>query len=241
MNIIDIVVILFILLCVISGLRRGVIKETVDVVGTILTLILSFSLMGSVAGIFYKFMPFLSLGLLGISLSTLNILVYQIIAFAIVYLIINGIFRLVVSLTKVVDKLVSSLLIFNTASSILGGIVGLISGYLFCFVILTIISVPLADNAYFHEAKSTNIILKNTPVLTNLSKNLNNTTTDIYTLTTKISKDPNKVANSNQYNLEMLDIMLKYNIVSTNTIESLREQNKLSDMKNIDKVLNKYR
>ncbi len=241
MNIIDVIVILFILLCIVSGLKRGVIKETVNVVGNLFILVLSFSLMGSVAKILYGFMPFFNFGLLGISLSTLNLLVYQIIAFVIIYLILSFIFRLVLSVTKVIDKLVNSLLIFHTASSILGGIVGFIGGFLISFVILIIISVPLADNIHFHESKAADLVLNHTPILTGLTKNLNSATSDIYTLTRRINKDKHKLENSNLYNLEVLAIMLKYEIVSVETIDQLVEQGKLSDMKNINSILNQYR
>ena len=241
MNIIDVIVILFILLCIVSGLKRGVIKEAVYVLGNILILILSFSLMGVFAKILYGFMPFFNFGLLGISLSALNILVYQIISFVILYLIFSSIFRLVLSVTKVIDKLINSLLIFHGLSSILGGIVGFIGGLLVSFVLLIIISVPLADNVYFHESKVADLVLNHTPILTGLTRNMNSATNDIYILTRKISKDSNKIANSNTYNLEILDIMLKYNLVSVDTIDQLVEQNKLSDLKNINSILNKYR
>lgn len=241
MNIIDVIVILFILLCIVSGLKRGVIKEAVYVVGNIFILILSFSLMGSFAKILYSIMPFFNFGFLEIGLSALNILVYQIIAFVIIYLILSSIFRLVLGVTKVIDKLINSLLLFRGLSSILGGIVGFIGGVLVAFVILIIISVPLADNVYFHESKSVDLVLNHTPILTGLTKDLNGATNDIYILTRRISKDNNKIANSNAYNLETLDIMLKYNLVSVDTIDKLVEQNKLSDIKNINSILNKYR
>lgn len=241
MNIIDIVIILFILMCMVSGLKRGFIKETVDVVGNIIMLILSFSLMGNVAEYLYQFMPFLNLGLLGITLSALNILVYQIISFAIIYFILNIIFRVILNITKVVDKLINSLLIFHTTSSILGAVVGLISGYLFVFVILVIVSIPLASNSYLHESKLNNFILTKTPILTGLTTNISSATSDIYELTEAISKDKDKLKNSNKYNLKVLDIMLKYNIVSIDTVDDLVEKDKLSDIKNINSVLKKYR
>lgn len=240
-NIIDVIVILFILLCIVSGFKRGVIKETVNVVGNLVVLILSFSLMGSVAKILYGFMPFFNFGLLGISLSALNLLVYQIIAFVIIYLILSFVFRLVLSVTKVIDQLVNSLMIFHAASSVLGGIVGFIGGFLISFVILIIISVPLADNVHFHESKAADLILNHTPVLTGLTRNITSATGDIYTLTQRINKDRRKLENSNLYNLEILGIMLKYHVVSVDEVDQLVEQGKLSDLKNINSILNQYR
>lgn len=240
MNIIDIIILLFIALCTITGLKRGVIKETINVVGNFLILILSFLLMGKIASLLYSFVPFLNLQILGISLSALNILVYQLIAFALTYLILSFLFRIILGITKIIDRIIKSLIIFQGLSSVLGAIVGAISGYITSFVVLLILSVPFSSNETFHQSKINHFILRNTPILTNLTSGIYNATNDIYTLTEMISNDQDKTKNSNEYNLQILNIMLKYKIVSIDTVEKLVSQNKLSDLKNIDNILNQY-
>lgn len=240
-NIADAIIILFILMCTITGMRRGGIRETVNVIGNFLIIIISFKAMGGVASLLYKFMPFLSMGLLGISLSALNILVYQIIAFTIVYLILSVLFRLVLVATRVVDKIISSLILFNGLSSLLGAVVGFLGGYIMTFVILVVISVPLADASFLHDSKLNQFILQKTPILTGLTTPISSATHDIYQVTTKISKDANKFENSAIYNAEILDIMLKYQAVSVETVDSLVEQGKLKDIQNVEGILKKYR
>lgn len=241
MNIIDVIILLFIAMCMVAGLKRGVIKETVSVVGNFLMLVLAFLLMGKVANILYNFVPFLNLHILGISLSALNILVYQIIAFALVYLILSLIFRLILTATKIIDKILNSLILFHGLSSILGAIVGIINGYITTFVILLILSVPFSGNDYFHYSQINNFILKNTPILTNLTSGIHNATNDIYTLSKTIAEDEEKIKHSNEYNLQILNIMLKYQIISIDTVEDLISKDKLSDINNLDSILNQYR
>ncbi len=241
MNLLNVIIILFILLCMVTGLKRGFIKETVNVVGNVVILIISFLFMNSLATILYQFLPFINLGLLDISLSALNILVYQIISFGIIYFILNAILRIIISLTNIIDKLINALVIIRPVSSFLGMIVGFISGYVITFIILLILSIPFSTNNTFYSSSIGNFILEKTPIFASLTTNIRNTTKEIYSLANTIKNDNQRIKNSNQYNLEVLDIMLKHKLISVETIDNLIEQGKLGDIKNINKVLNKYR
>ena len=241
MNLLDGIIIIFVLLCMVMGSKRGVIRETVNVIGNIVLLALSFSLMGSVANMLYKFMPFLNLGLLDINLSALNILVYQIIAFAIVFFVLNLILRIILAVTNIVDLLLNLLAVVKPFSSFLGAIVGLLSGYITAFIILIILSVPFSSSKTFHESKLNSFILEKTPIFTSLTTNLRNATNDIYILTTTISNDTNKLSKANVYNLQILNIMLKYHIISIDTVDELIQKNKLGDISNLNSILYQYR
>ena len=48
------------------------------------------------------------------------------------------------------------------------------------------------------------------------------------------------VDDANEFNLETLDLFLKYKVITVESTETLIEQKKL-DIKNIDSVLDKYR
>ncbi len=243
MNFVDGIIIIFILLAAVAGFKRGVIRETIGVVGNFLCLVLAFLFMPMLANFFYDYVPFLSLGLFDITLSALNILVYQIVSFAICYLILTTILRLVMSITNIVDKLINALIIFTIPSKILGAVVGLISGYITVFVILLVLSIPFSNAKYvsLHESKLNNFILNNTIILSGITKPITNTTSDIYTLSVKISKDDNRVANSNEYNLKMLDLMMKYKIVNYDTVNKLIDNGKLNDIRGYEKVVDKYK
>ena len=59
-NIIDTVIVLFVMMGAIVGMKRGVIKQSVMTVGLILVLVLSFLLKNPVSALMYKYMPFIS-------------------------------------------------------------------------------------------------------------------------------------------------------------------------------------
>ena len=77
MNILDVLIIIFIFLGAFAGLRRGLIKQTVLLVGLVLTLVISFYLRVPIATFFYKNLPFFNFTGIFKGMSVLNILVYE--------------------------------------------------------------------------------------------------------------------------------------------------------------------
>ena len=71
MNILDAVIIIFFIVGILAGFRRGVIKQTVLLVGIVIILVLSFYLRVPISTFLYKHLPFFSLS---ISLNHSNLL-----------------------------------------------------------------------------------------------------------------------------------------------------------------------
>ena len=240
MNIFDIIVIIFIIISMAIGYSKGLIKEGVSLIGNLIVIIISFGLMDSVASIMYKTLPFLDLGFFGIHITSLNILVYQLLAFVIILLILKMILGVILAFTGIIETLIDMIPIFSTVSKIFGTILGLFSGYVIAFVILTILSVPFSSNETFHEAKFSNFVINHTPMLTNRTRGLHNTVDEIYKLSIKINKDENRIKNSKEYNASVLEIMLKNGIVKYETVESLIKDGKLKDIEDNDNYMYRY-
>ena len=51
----------------------------------------------------------------------------------------------------------------------------------------------------------------------------------------------NKKISTNQANLEIIDIMIKYDITTAHTVEQLVILDKLNGVKGIDTIINKYK
>ena len=62
MNILDAVIIIFFMVGLLAGLKRGFFKETVLLVGLIVILVLAFFLKDPVSTFLYKHLPFFSFG-----------------------------------------------------------------------------------------------------------------------------------------------------------------------------------
>ena len=97
--------------------------------------------------------------------------------------------------------------------------------------------IPLKNQNVFRNSKLVNNIIYKTPILSKSTSNFTNSIEEVYDLASKVS---NKEISTNEANLETLDIMLKYDIVTKDTIETLIKLKKLDNINNIDKILNKY-
>ena len=237
MNIFDIGIILILIMCAITGFKKGVIKETVSLVGIILVFIIAFLLKGYLGNVLCKYLPFFNFtgNLKGV--VTLNILMYQLIAFFILYSILISIYAIILKVSGIIQKLVNLTIVLILPSKLGGAIVSFISGYIVMFVVLLTLAIPLKNSDLFMESNMVNKILYNTPILSSSTSNINNSIEEIYDLGEQLSK---KEINTNEANLKTLDVMLKHKVVNKKTVEQLVVLDKLKEVHNINSVLNKY-
>ena len=222
MNIIDVVIFLLIILSFINGYKRGVLKEVVMLCGTIVIYIVSFLLKDKLGLILCKILPFFNLD----GLVSLNILIYQLIAFFLIASFLFSIFGIVLKVTGVLQKLVNMTIILTIPSKILGGILGLVEGYIVIFALLIILSVPFKNIDIFKNSNLNNKIITSSPILSSTLGNLDYLIIDIYDI--KIDKDQDK----DKINDKILDMYIDYNVISREDLDSIIKSGKLDKAKN---------
>ena len=104
------------------------------------------------------------------------------------------------------------------------------------FIILYIVSLPFFNIDIIRGSELRDPIVTKTPVLNKLAEKSVEVGTEIANLVDKYKIEEDK----NQYNLDTLDVLLKYNITKVETVDRLVEKNKIQ-LVNIDLVLSKYR
>lgn len=240
MNIFDIVIIFTILLAGAVGLKRGVLKELVMLIGTILVYFLSFQLKNPLANFMMRWFPFFDfIGKIK-GVTVLNVVLYQVLAFAIIASILFAIFHIIVKTTGIIQKLIDLTLILTLPSKILGFFVGLISGYIYVFIALVLFAIPLGGVELFTNSNMVNKILVDSPILSNSLGGFKDAVRDIYQVTGKVVTT-DKV-DTNQLNLSVMDILLKYKVVTTDDMAHLLEQtDKLDDINGLAAVIYHYK
>lgn len=231
MNIIDAIIIVMLLLWTSVGFKRGVFKETILVVGMILVLVVSYKFKNMIGDFLVLNLPFFNFDFYG-GASTLNIILYQTLAFLLVASVLLIIFRILVAITGIFEKILRFTIILGIPSKLLGAVVGFIEGYVIIFFVLFAINQPVFNIDKLNESKYAPTILNKSPVLSKMAKNSLDTVTEIYELT--------NIQDSNTLNLEILDIILEKNVTSVSVVRQLVEKDKLQ-IQNIDSVLNKYK
>ncbi len=237
MNVLDIGIILVLCMSFIVGWKNGVIKEIVSFIGIVVVLIISFQLKGVIGNILCKYLPFIKFKGALAGLSSMNILLFQVIAFLVMFSLLLGIYAVIISISNLFQKILDYTIILLIPSKILGGIVGIVKAWVILFVVFLVLIVPFNDQEVVKESNLVDMILTKTPALNQYSAPFTSATEDIYSLTKKVS---NKEITTNDANLKSIDIMLKYKIVDKKTIEQLRVYGKIDDIKDVDSVLNKY-
>lgn len=240
MNIFDIIIILIILLSGVVGLKRGVLKELVMLIGTIIVYVIAFQLKNPLANLMMHYLPFFDfLGKLK-GVIVLNVVLYQVLSFAIISSILLMVFNAILKVTGIIQKLIDLTIILTLPSKILGFIVGLISGYLYVFIALIIFAVPLGGIDSFTQSNLVNRILYDSPVLSNSLGGFKDAVKDIYTLTDKTVTS--EEVNTTQLNLDVMNILLKYKVISSSDMEKLLDNtNKLDHITGISELIYQYK
>ena len=223
LNIVDVVIVLLILCAGVVGFKRGFFKEIVMTIGLLLVYIISFKLKDPIANWMSMNLPFFKFGGVFQGATSLNIILYQTIAFIIVFSIIMIIFRVILSITGALEKILNFTIILGIPSKILGFIVGIVEGYIIMFMFVFIISMPFFRIDVVENSKYRKTILKSSPILSDIASSTTSAVNDIYNL----GKDFTDGKNVNYLNSEIINILLKYNVVSNEYINKLKASGKI--------------
>lgn len=231
-NIVDIIIIIFILLCGVVGYKRGVFKQLVLCVGLILIFYLAYKFKDPVGEFFLLRLPIFDFPNLFKGVVTLNIIVYQTLAFVLVLAVLLLIFDFILSITGLFEKLLRITIILGIPSKILGFIGGLLEGYVIAFVILFFLTQPAFSFQFFQDSNLSQKILTSSPVLTDITKDTVEVVKEIYAL--KDEKDTKLL------NQKSLDIMLEHGMVTYDTAKKLSDEGKIN-FEGMNEVLDKYK
>ena len=126
MSIIDIIVLIFLGFGALLGFKRGFTRQLVSLIGIFVIIVLSFIFKNPVSVFLYKNLPFFNFGGIFKDITVLNILVYEILAFIIVFLLLTVVFRVLLKVTKIFEKILTVTIILGIPSKILGSILGVL-------------------------------------------------------------------------------------------------------------------
>jgi uncharacterized membrane protein required for colicin V production len=222
-GIIDAIILLFILLGGIVGFKEGVIKKLTSVVGLVLVVVLAFILKNKLSVYFYENLPFFDLWGVFKGIQILNVIFYEVVAFLVIASVLMLVYRVLLGITGLIEKILKATVILSIPSKILGFIVGLIESYIWVYIILFILTLPVINLKDVYTSKVANYIMEETPYL---SKYTNKTVKIYHDLYEVIDNKGNKT--NEEINEEAMDLMLKYDIITPESAEKLIDRNKVS-------------
>lgn len=234
LNIIDVIILLIILLGGVIGFKEGVLKKLTSIIGLVLVVILSFTLKNNLSVLFYENLPFLELWGAFKGIQVLNIVFYEMLAFLIIASVLMLVYKVIIGITGIIEKILKATVILSIPSKILGFFVGLLENYIWVYVFLFILTLPVINIKEIYESKTALFIIEETPILSKYTSK----TVEIYDNLYNIID--NRESKSNEkVNEEAMDLMLKYDIITIESAEKLINKNKV----NVDNedFLNKHK
>lgn len=235
MTIVDAVVILFLLLGAVLGFKKGAIRSLVGLVGTIAVVVIAYYLKNPVADLLYNFVPFFDFSGSWQGLVTLNILLYESLAYVLVFVILYSILSLILKLTGILEKFLTMTIILGIPSKIIGAVLGFLEAVVFSFIILFVLLQFNVSHIWIKESTIAMSILDKTPLIGSMVNETYDAILEISDLQEKYEDTKNKDA----YNGEILSIMLKYHVITPETTRKLIESNKL-DFNEAEEILNTF-
>lgn len=237
MNVVDILIVIFLIFGVLLGFKRGFTKELVKALGFIVVVVLSYLLKNPLSVILYEHLPFFNIGILK-GVEVLNILVYEIVAFLICVVVFSIALKLLLLATTVFEKILNTTVILGIPSKILGGIIGLLHHFVIAFVVLYILSLTCFDVNVINESQLKDKIINNTPLLSDVIDGSINVINEFVSLKNKYEDN---TISEYDFNYQAIDLFLKYDLVKPESIEKLIEKGKIKSFENYEELLNKYK
>lgn len=233
-NIFDIAVILLILMSAVAGMKQGALKSSINFIGTIIVYVLAFLFKSKVGVLLCKLCPFFSFD----GYPTLNILLYQMIAFVLIAGVLFVIFNFIMRVTGLVQRLVDMTIILKLPSSILGLVIGLIEGYIIMFIVLAVLAVPFRNFDMYQDSKVINTILHKSPILTKSLGGVIDSLADTIKVTTKM--ESNEIDQKNTTNLDIMGAYLDNNIISKEDALDIIDMDKFDTVPGIRQYVESY-
>ena len=222
MNIIDAIIILIILLGGIIGFKEGVIKKLTSIIGLIVVVILSFALKNYLSVFFYENLPFFDLWGIFKGIQVLNILFYEMLAFVIISSILTVVYRILLGITGIIEKVLKATIILSIPSKILGFFVGLIENYIWIYLFLFVLTLPIFNIKDIYESKIAMFIINETPILSKYTDKTLDIYNDLYSII-----DNREDKTNEEVNEEAMKLMLKYDIITAESAQKLVDRNKV--------------
>ena len=222
-GIIDAIILLFILLGGVIGFKEGAIKKLTSVVGLVIVVVLAFTLKNKLSVYFYENLPFFDLWGVFKGIQILNVIFYEVVAFLVIASVLMLAYRIILGITGLIENVLKATVILSIPSKILGFVVGLIESYIWVYIILFILTLPVINLKDVYTSKVANYIMEETPYLSKYTNKTVKIYSDLYEI---IDNKGNKT--NEEVNEEAMDLMLKYDIITSESAEKLIKSNKVN-------------
>ena len=220
MSIVDIIIILMIIMGAIVGFRNGVIKTGTRFIGLFVIIIISFILKDKLMVLMYENLPFFDFFGIIKGIDAINILFYQLVSFLVIFAALMFVLRVLIVVTGMVEWLLKMTVFLSIPSKILGLFLGALEYYVYLFMALYILNMPVFGLTLVSDSSMGMFILENTPILSELVDDTVKAYSDVWNVV-KNRGDLSK----KEINTYVLATLLDNKLISIESARKLVESN----------------
>ena len=162
----------------------------------------------------------------------LNVVLYESLAFVLMLIIFGIIYKIILVISGIFEKLLKYTIILGIPSKILGLIVGALEGFIVVYLILFILTQPYLRLGILEHSNYAEKILKDTPALSSFAE-------DSFVIINEIDETI-KSGEDDDFDLKLADLVLKRKITSADVMQKLIDTKKLSII-GLQEVVNNYK
>ena len=221
-GLVDLFIVLFILMGCIVGFKNGAIKEGTKFIGLFVVIILSFILKDKLMVMFYENLPFFNFFGIIKGIDAINILFYQLVSFLVIFAAFMFVLKVLIVITGLVEWLLKMTVFLSIPSKIIGLFVGAIEFYVYLFIVLYILNMPVFNLTIVSESRLGSAMLKNTPILSGLVDN----TVEVYSEVWGVIRNREDKSNR-EINTLVLATLLDNQLITIDSAKNLVESNKI--------------
>ena len=223
MNIITAAIILIVLLYMVLGFKRGVIKTGVSLVGTIAILVVSYVLKDVIANFLMDKLPFFNFGGVFQGITSINILMYNMLSFIVVFVILYCVLNILLTLSGLIEKILKLTVILAIPSKIFGAILGLIEGILVAFLFSFVFLHLAPTEKYVMDSKLAIILLERSPFIGRMTTSTTLALEDINNIVNSLKEDDDR----SEANFKVLHQLIYWKVISVDEAQKLIDDKKL--------------
>ena len=223
MNIMSVVIILIVLLYVALGFKHGVIKTGVSLIGTIAILVVSFVLKDIVANFLMEHLPFFNFGGIFEGITSINILMYEMISFIVVFVVLYCVLNILLTLSGLIETLLKLTIVLAIPSKILGALLGLLEGVIVAFLVSFVFLHLAPTEKYVMDSKLAIVLLERTPFIGRMTTSTTLALEDINKIVNSLKEDDNR----SEANYKVLHQMIYWKVITVEQAQKLINDKKI--------------
>lgn len=220
--VISIIVILVLVSDIIAGYKKGFLENTIKFLRVVISMLIAYLFKGPLSSYLYLNYPFFNLDGIFKGVSSVNILIYEVIAFFVLYIIVSLILKIICDILKLEERLLRLISFIGVPNKIMGAVVGGLKSLIILYFILSALYVG-SSFLNIDTGRSVGDYVVELPVLKDTFGEVLNSWDDI----TELAVEYENVQDKEQLNKESIDILLEYGIINQENLDVLIEAGKV--------------